>query len=180
MGVRIRQAGGADVGLLTRLIRESFATVAGEMGLTPENCPKHPSNCTEDWVLEALAKGITYWVLEEDGAPAGCVALEEGGEGVGYLERLCVLPPSRRRGHGRRLVEHLFAEAAGRGMRRVDLGMIAENGALRRWYRERGFAEVEEKVFDHLPFTVLFMSAPVPNTTAVQHDDTTSNKDGND
>jgi N-acetylglutamate synthase-like GNAT family acetyltransferase len=162
MAVLIRKAGSTDVPLLTRLIRESFATVAQEMGLTPENCPRHPSNCTEDWVVEALAKGITYWVLEQDGEAVGCVALEAGEDGVGYLGRLCVRPSHRRRGHGRRLVEHLFAEASRRRMRRVDLGMIAENAALRRWYRERGFAEVEEKVFDHLPFTVLYMSAPVP------------------
>jgi N-acetylglutamate synthase-like GNAT family acetyltransferase len=166
MSFLIREAGEADVALLTVIIRQSFATVAREMGLTPENCPRHPSNCAEDWVAEALAKGTTYWVLEDGGDPAGCVALEDAGEGVGYLERLAVLPSFRHRGHGRSLVEHVLSEAARRGMARISIGIIAGQTVLRDWYLALGFEEGETKVFDHLPFDVLFMSAKLP-----QHND---------
>lgn len=41
----IREADIADITLLSSIIRNSYQTVAVRFGLTPENCPKHPSNC---------------------------------------------------------------------------------------------------------------------------------------
>lgn len=164
MAVAIREAGRQDVPVLTGIIRESFSTVACRLGLTRENCPKHPSNCTDEWVAGAIAEGVAYWLLEEDGMPVGCVALEDAGEGVGYLERLAVLPACRHQGHGRRLVAQVFAEAAPRSIARISIGIIAEERVLREWYESLGFEEAETKVFDHLPFDVLFMSAAVPGS----------------
>ena len=40
----IRKAHSHDVSVLSGLIRDSFCDVAERFGITPENCPKHPSN----------------------------------------------------------------------------------------------------------------------------------------
>jgi hypothetical protein len=45
---RIREADPDDKVLLTRLIRDSYRDVAERFNLTPENCPKHPSNCNDE------------------------------------------------------------------------------------------------------------------------------------
>lgn len=155
----IRDAGAADAGMLSGLIRGAFADVAGRFGLTPENCPRHPSNCTPEWVSSAMAKGARYFVAGTEGEAAGCVALEQAGPDVCYLERLAVLPAWRRCGLGTALVKHACGEAAGLGAHRVQIGLIAKDTCLRQWYEGRGFRTTRTATFEHLPFEVLFMEA---------------------
>ncbi|HNY67028.1 MAG TPA: GNAT family N-acetyltransferase [Deltaproteobacteria bacterium] len=158
---RIRPCTREDVQVLARTIRDSFRDVAIRFGLTPENCPRHPSNCTEEWITLALDQGAAYFLLEHEGAPAGCVALETGEPGVCYLERLAVLPACRRRGFGRELVSRVLDEARASGARRVNIGVIAAHTELKDWYRGLGFVEGESRDFPHLPFRVAFMSRDI-------------------
>ena len=46
----IRTADVHEASLLAHLIRSAYGDVATRFNLTPQNCPKHPSNCTPDWV----------------------------------------------------------------------------------------------------------------------------------
>jgi N-acetylglutamate synthase-like GNAT family acetyltransferase len=157
MRVKIREATKDDAALLTGIIRGAFRDVAERFGLTMDACPRHPSNCTVEGVQSALEKGVTYYILENDGKPCGCVALERAGEGVCYLERLAVLPEFRRMGFGKALVEHVLGEASRIGARRVELGMIAKHTELKEWYENQGFAVKKTARFEELPFAVMFM-----------------------
>ena len=74
----IVQATQRDIDQLTRLIRDSFADVAGRFELTPENCPKHPSNYTREWIQRDLERGVRYFILVVDGTAVGCVGVEKG------------------------------------------------------------------------------------------------------
>lgn len=154
----IRHATVDDIDLLTNLVRTAFRDVAERFRLTPENCPKHPSNCEPDWIRTAMEKGVQYFILEENYTPCGCVALEHAKPGVCYLERLAVLPAYRHRGFGKMLVEHVVCEAARQGISRVEIGIIAEQNDLREWYERLGFVGTGEKTFAHLPFRVAFMA----------------------
>ena len=155
---RIRVAGSADVPLLTGLIRVAFGDVAERFALNIENCPKHPSHCTDEWIESDLAKGVVYYILEHDGAPVGCVALEKANPDLCYLERLGVLPESRRKGFGKKLVDHVFAAARASGAKQISIGIISDDTELKLWYKMIGFLERETKEFAHLPFLVSFMS----------------------
>jgi N-acetylglutamate synthase-like GNAT family acetyltransferase len=154
----IREATPQEVPELVEIIRTAFQDVAVRFVLTEENCPKHPSNCHAAWIADALEKGVRYFVLDLEGVSRGCVALEQAGSEVCYLERLAVLPDQRRRGFGRALVEHVLYEAKMGGALRVDIGIISDHTELRDWYREIGFADQKTTSFPHLPFQVLFMS----------------------
>jgi N-acetylglutamate synthase-like GNAT family acetyltransferase len=156
--VHIRQAGAADIPLLTDLIRVSFQDVAGRFRLTAENCPNHPSNCSEEWIERDLARGVFYYILESNGNPAGCVALEKTQADIVYLERLGVLPGYRRNGFGRALVKHCITAARSLGAQEISIGIIAGNTELKQWYQTLGFVERETKEFNHLPFLVTFMT----------------------
>ncbi len=156
--LHIRKAGSQDIPLLSGLIRDSFREVAERFGLTPENCPKHPSNCTDEWIEGDFARGVTYYILERNGTPVGCVALERDSPDLCYLERLAVLPQSRRNGFGKKLVNHVFIEAKALGITRVSIGIISEQAELKLWYQKIGFVEGETKKFEHLPFLVTFMT----------------------
>jgi ribosomal protein S18 acetylase RimI-like enzyme len=158
MNSRIRTCTQDDIGILTETIGAAFEEVAARFGLTRENAPSHPSHCTAKWIQKDMDRGVTYFIIENGDLVAGCVALESAKPGVCYLERLAVLPCRRRRGLGKALVNHVFAQAKSLGLRRVNIGIIAEDTELKNWYKRMGFIEGKSKAFSHLPFDVTFMS----------------------
>ena len=90
--MRIRSATVDDVPVLIDLIRRSFKDVAERFGLTKENCATHPSFYTTDRMTSDFKKNIQCFILEEDGLPVGCVALEKAkrirqGLGAAYFCR---------------------------------------------------------------------------------------------
>jgi diamine N-acetyltransferase len=143
---------------LAMLISESNKDVALRFGLTPSNCPKHPSFCTPEWVKADFARGEKYFVIAENATPIGCVAYESPRVGTAYLNRLSVLPKHRKRGVGTRLVEHLIQYAEAQAVQTISIGVIAQHLELQRWYRALGFENGESKEFPHLPFAVQYMS----------------------
>ncbi|MCX5852359.1 MAG: GNAT family N-acetyltransferase [Deltaproteobacteria bacterium] len=156
--LKVRGCTRDDVEILAKTIRESFQDVAHRFGLTRKNCPRHPSNCTKDWIEQDMERGVTYFAIEKGNAVAGSVALERANSGVCYLERLAVLPKQRRCGVGEILVNHVLSEAVNLGSHRVNIGIIAAETELKNWYKGLGFVEGESREFDHLPFRVTFMS----------------------
>lgn len=153
----IHKATNADIDFLVELIRESFHGVAQRFALTPQNCPKHPSNCNPDWIAADQARGVVYFILSQDDQPFGCVGLEAPSPDLRYMERLAVLPKCRKRGFGRALVGCAVSEARSSGANRIRIGIIADHIELKAWYIKLGFAEQETKSFPHLPFNVTFM-----------------------
>jgi len=118
----IRTAGRADIEPLAAIIQIAHADVANRFNLTPENCPKHPSNCKPDWIESDLARSARYFVAESEGERVGCVAMEHANPQMVYLERLSVLPEQRRRS----LVECIFQETAKLGAPQIGIGIIAD------------------------------------------------------
>jgi ribosomal protein S18 acetylase RimI-like enzyme len=157
MPYRIRTCTREDIDILAETIRGAFRDVAGRFGLTEENCPRHASNCTADWIEKDMDRGVTYYVLENEGRVAGSVALEPVRPGLCILERLAVLPGQRKRGFGKALVSHVLSEAGRLGCRDVRIGVIADQAELKDWYRGLGFVETETRDFAQLPFLVSFM-----------------------
>lgn len=153
----IRDATPADTEVLSRIIREANHDVAVRFALTPDNCPKHPSNCTAAWIAADRGRGVRYFIFSRDDEPVGCVGLERPRADLCYLERLAVLPEMRRRGYGGALTRHALERAKAAGARQVGIGIIAAHAELRNWYGRLGFVEVETRQFAHLPFEVLFM-----------------------
>ena len=153
----ITEASEAEAELLASVIREAFADVAQRFGLTPENCPTHPSNCEPEWVSAAFARGVRYFLLQTPQGPAGCVALELVNADVCYLERLAVLPAFRRNGFGKALVNHVVDTARELGQQAIEIGTIAAQTELRKWYESQGFVATSTRGFERLPFEVTFM-----------------------
>jgi len=157
----IREANSTDMSLVSGLIRKSFRDVARRFGLTLENCPKHPSNCTDEWIENDFDRGVTYYIFESNRTAVGCVALEKANSDLCYLERLGVLPEARRNGFGKALVDYVICQAHLHGAKQISIGIIANDTELKRWYQGIGFAEGETKEFEHLPFLVTFMTYDV-------------------
>ncbi|SDC56930.1 Ribosomal protein S18 acetylase RimI [Geodermatophilus telluris] len=81
-------------------------------------------------------------VLEVEGETAGFVAWTPA-DGAALVVTVQVLPPFRRRGYGRRLLEACAAQAAAAGHGEVRLGVHRDNPA-RALYASAGFAPAGE------------------------------------
>jgi GNAT superfamily N-acetyltransferase len=159
MPARIRPATGDDVATLGMLISESNKRVAAMFGLDAQNCPKHPSLCTEAWVEADMARGERYFLHEDAArAPLGCVAYESAGPGRAYLNRLSVLPTQQARGIGARLVAHILEHARSDAVGTISIGVIDAHTELQRWYGKQGFVAGDIRHFAHLPFAVRYMT----------------------
>jgi N-acetylglutamate synthase-like GNAT family acetyltransferase len=164
----IRDANEADIETLVTLLRSSFRDVAERFELTIENCPKNLAFCTKERIEGDFDRGLRFYILEKDGRPCGCVAIEKASPDVCYLQRLAVLPEHRKKGYGKALVNHIFDQAGKNGAQKVEIGIISEDTKLKNWYMKFGFVQKATKKFDHLPFIVAFMSAQIDDTNRTE------------
>jgi len=153
----IRELSNEEVPLAAGIIRRAFATVAEEFGLTPENCPSHPTFLTEERLQGEVDRGLRLFILQEGDTPVGVVGLRRLEDGTTALERLAVLPEHRHQGYGMQLVEFICRQVKQEGSEKVSLQIIDEHAVLKNWYARLGFAAVGVRQFPHLPFTVCFM-----------------------
>ncbi len=155
--IKIKEANILNAKLISNIIRASHMDVAQKFNLTLENCPKHPSNCSVDWVEADFKRGVKYYIFEHSGLPKGCMALEHASADVCYIEKISVLREYRSNGFGKKLVNHAIDTARSLGAKAISIGTIAEFTQLNEWYQNIGFVKVEVKEFEHLPFQVLLM-----------------------
>jgi putative acetyltransferase len=94
--------------------------------------------------LERLRQpGITFWCVWDGSQLAGCGALKQLNVEHAEIKSMRTADSYLRRGVASRLLQHLIAEAMGRGYRRLSL----ETGAMdyfepaRRLYRKFGFRD---------------------------------------
>ncbi|MGH2598610.1 MAG: GNAT family N-acetyltransferase [Candidatus Rokuibacteriota bacterium] len=89
-------------------------------------------------------------VAEVDGAVVGFVSVlatvapeepDEGKAPYAYISDLVVLPPYRRRGLGRALLEHAERFARDSGATVLRVGVLAKNEGAKRLYDRMGFAD---------------------------------------
>jgi mycothiol synthase len=79
----------------------------------------------------------SLWFLVQHGGDSVAAVLCSISDGIGWIDTLAVRRPWRRRGLGSALLTHAFAALHERGMRRMALGVDAENptGATRVYER---------------------------------------------
>ena len=147
-----------DAPAIAGIIRKSHKSVAEKFRLTLENCPTHPSLCQAEWVEKGMDRGEIYYLYLERGEMKGCVAFATPEPGIGYLNRLSVLPRHRRQGIGKALVDHVLSQARQHKLKEVTIGIIHAHTQLKDWYMKLGFQSVGTKDFNHLPFTVHYLS----------------------
>ncbi len=158
VGDLIRPVASRDYEALAELIRRAFAPPAERLGLTPDNCPVHPSDYTVDWVHNDLAKGRCFFVLEEGDELVGCVGVCFGEDSEAEMTRLGVEPDQQGRGFGSALVGYAERYAQREGAREMSLHLLAELDDLRRWYEHRGYDYVDTIDIDVVPSPVGVMT----------------------
>lgn len=140
----IRLARPEDAGAIRRLVQNAYGHYAARMG-------KPPGPMLDDYDQRVADRQA--WVLEEGGALAGVLVLEDTSDGALLLDNVAVDPSAQGRGHGRALVAFAETEAGRRGhgeMRLYTNVLMTENLAL---YGRLGFREtgrVSEKGYERV------------------------------
>lgn len=84
------------------------------------------------------------WIVEHDGAFAGCLALTDEGDGLAFLRFVLLDSSLRGRGLGRRLIGEAVATAEEHGFNRLGLETFSELRTAAHLYRSYGFEVVWE------------------------------------
>ena len=89
----------------------------------------------------ARPKGRLLLALS-DGAPAGCVALHDLGDGICEMKRMFVYPELHGRGVGRALAARIVQEAKAAGYDRMRLDTSIRQGEAMALYESVGFRRI--------------------------------------
>jgi Acetyltransferases len=151
-----------DIATSTKILQDSFATVARQFNLTKENCSTNSAFITEDKLQEELERGVDMFGLYNEDGQIGFVAIEKSStEYVYYLEKLAVIPTARHQNYGKLLMDHACEYVKREGGQKISIGIINENTILKDWYINYGFIEAEIREYSHLPFTVCIMKKDI-------------------
>jgi GNAT superfamily N-acetyltransferase len=129
--------------LITREHPASADAVALITELEGELEPLYPAKSRHGYsVAKLIAERVAFFVLRDDGTPAGCGGIQFFGTDYGELKRMYVRPPSRGKGFGKLLLDHLtdYARAHGVGLLRLETGI--HQAAAIRLYERMGFQRI--------------------------------------
>lgn len=148
-----------DIPECVGVIRESFLTVADEMGFTADNAPRFTAFATtEDRLLYQFKnEHRPMYAYYDNDRIIGYYSLALQDNGECELNNLCVLPQYRHKHIGAMLLENAYVKAKESGCSKMSIGIVEENRVLRKWYEDHGFTHVGTKKFDFFPFTCGYM-----------------------
>ena len=158
----------ADVDILRSLLAKTFSDTFASMN-TPENMELYLNQAfARDRILEELRnQGSSFYLLYQDGAPAGCLKVNEaaaqteaGDPHSLEIERIYVAKEFQGTGLGSRLMDEAVRLAEERKKEYIWLGVWEKNERALRFYEGKGFyrtGSMKEKVFTeqdliHLPW----------------------------
>ena len=98
-------------------------------------------------VLKALARDLLF-LAEEEGEPAGYVALRHEPDGAFVVEQLFVVPGHERRGVGHRLLDYVEGYAIAERARALRIVVEQDNVPARDFYQRAGFVPVDTEIFE--------------------------------
>ena len=154
----IRHAASDKAAIIARLLNEAFGPVAEKLGLTPENCPTHPSFAKQNWIEWEFEHGAQYFLgCKAEGCVVACASIMGKDETTAELRRVATTPECQNRGIGKKMVGYAEAECIKMGFRQIEIGTVARQKALHRWYISLGYRDTVRRSFPQLPFKVQFM-----------------------
>ena len=147
MEVSIRTATPADLDALLGLVHRAYRGDAARAGWTHEadlldgqrtDAPALQEMLTDPWQRILVA--------EQDGTLAGCVNVEDRGDGTAYLGMLSIDPARQAAGLGRKLIEAAEAAAVELfGAAVMEMTVIRQREELIAYYERRGYARTGEE-----------------------------------
>ena len=105
--------------------------------------PLYPTESRHGFsVAKLIAQQVAFFVVRDNGTPAGCGGIQLVGTEYGELKRMYVRPHFRGLGFGRLLVDHLAAYALAHGISVLRLETGIHQAAAIRLYESVGFQRI--------------------------------------
>jgi len=105
--------------------------------------PLYPSESRHGFSVQRLiADSVAFFVIRENGAPAGCGGISMFGTEYGEIKRMYVRPRFRGLGLARLLLDHLTDYAMRQGVRTLRLETGIHQHAAIRLYEQAGFERI--------------------------------------
>ena len=148
-----------DIAECVNVIKESFLTVADELGFTVDNAPRFTAFATtEDRLLyQYQNEHRPMFAYYDDNKIIGYYSLSLKDDNECELNNLCVLPQYRHKHIGTKLLVDAYIKAKEKECKKMCIGIVEENTILRKWYEDNGFIHIGTKKFDFFPFTCGYM-----------------------
>jgi len=105
--------------------------------------PLYPSESRHGYSVEKLiAEAVAFFLIRQDGEPAGCGGIKLFGSEYGEVKRMYVRPQFRGLGFAKMMLEHLedYARSQGMGILRLETG-IHQHAAIH-LYERMGFRSI--------------------------------------
>jgi GNAT superfamily N-acetyltransferase len=148
----LRPATRSDIPALHRLVEHGYRPVKTLYGIEEERITVEELLAIVDDPAQVIL------VAEKRGELVACVQISAMGDGMCYLELLCVEPPRQAEGLGKRLLAAAERKAVVRfGATRIEMTVIERRTELIAYYGRRGYAPTGEK----RPFPVESVRLPL-------------------
>lgn len=144
-----------------RVIRESFATVADEFGLTCDNCPTNGAFTEAKHLRSDLGNGNQLFGVFLGRKMIGFFELVYKENQQAFLEKVAIIPDERGNKYGEFILNNARKIAQNDQMKQINIGIIKENNRLKEWYQRNGYQIVCSENFSHLPFEVLYLQLDI-------------------
>jgi putative acetyltransferase len=93
-------------------------------------------------VQKLIDDGVAFFVIRDDGAPAGCGGIKLFGSQYGEIKRMYGRPEFRGRGLGKLMLDHLASHARSHGVEVLRLETGIHQHAAIRLYEQEGFRRI--------------------------------------
>jgi len=149
-----------DLSAAVHVLNASHGTVAKQLGFTKETNPTNNAFIDEATLRSQLSNGIRLYGLTVDEVLIGCIAVEESTKEAEtfYIEKVSILPDYRNQGYGVQLMDFATELIQQTGGKFVSIALIDSHTKLKQWYVGQGFIQTGVKAYEHLPFSICFMS----------------------
>jgi ribosomal protein S18 acetylase RimI-like enzyme len=105
--------------------------------------PLYPAASRHGYSVEKiLAKRVAFFVLRDNGTPAGCGGIQLFGSDYGELKRMYVRPQFRGLGFGKMILNHLAEYGGAHGVTLLRLETGIHQAAAIRLYERMGFQRI--------------------------------------
>ena len=131
--MRIRQAEDVDLAQVLVIINDAAQAYRGVIPADRWHDPYMP----EQELVNELARGIVFWVAEEEGRVLGVMGIQDKGAAA-LVRHAYVAPTAQRKGVGTTLLRHIEALAG----KPVLIGTWADTSWAIDFYRRNGYAVV--------------------------------------
>ena len=105
--------------------------------------PGYPAESRHGYSVEKLVReGVAFFVIRQDGAPAGCGGIQLFGIEYGEVKRMYVRPACRGRGMGRMMLDRLAEHALEHGVTLLRLETGIHQREAIELYERYGFRRI--------------------------------------